>query len=76
MNNDEIVVLFKLAESFAERTYKELFNINPDTSHYATRELLNALSQAWLTGYAYLRTDAELERSIDEVYGFFVETDY
>lgn len=76
MNNEETVTLFKLAASFAERTYKELFNQQPDTSQEATRELLNALMQAWLTGYAYLRLDPQLDNSIEEVFGFFVESVY
>lgn len=73
MNNEEITTLFKTAASFAEQTYKELFNRQPDTSAEATRELLDALMQAWLTGYAYLSRDPQLNNSIEEVFGFFVE---
>lgn len=76
MNNEEITTLFKMAASFAERTYKELFNQQPDKRREATRELLDALMQAWLTGYAYLRMDPQLDNSIEEIFGFFVESDY
>lgn len=76
MNNNEINTLFTIAASFAERTYKELFNYNPDTSKEATRELLDMLMQAWLTGYAYLRIDPQLDNAIEEIFGFFVESTY
>lgn len=76
MDNNEINALFKIAASFAERTYAELFNYQPDTSKEATRELLDALMQAWLTGYAYLRIDPQLDNAIEEIFGFFVESTY
>lgn len=74
MNNEEITTLFKMAASFAERTYKELFRFKPDKNPEAKRELLDALQQAWLTGYAYIRKDPELVISIVEEFGFFVDT--
>lgn len=76
MNENEINALFEKAESFAERTYFELFNHKPDTSNEATREMLFKLMQAWLTGYAYLRIDPKLDRTIEAVFGFFVESVY
>lgn len=76
MDNSEINSLFTIAASFAERTYTELFNYQPDTSKEATRQLLDALMQAWLTGYAYLRLDPQLDNAIEEIFGFFVESDY
>lgn len=76
MNDKETTALFKIASSFAERTYKELFGYQPDTSKEATRQLLDALLQAWLTGYNYLRISQELSNSIEETFGFYVESDY
>lgn len=76
MNTEEINDLFETAESFAERTYKELFNQIPDTSKEAVRELLASLMQAWLTGFAYSVLDVELDAMIEEVFGFIVESDY
>lgn len=75
MNNDELTTLFRTAALFAEQTYQELFNYQPDTNQRATQELLDALMQAWLTGYAYTRTDPQLNNSIEEVFGFFVKSD-
>lgn len=75
MNDKEITVLFKIASSFAERTYKKLFGYQPDTSKEETRQLLDALMQAWLTGYSYLRIDAELNNTIEKIFGFYTESD-
>lgn len=75
MNNQETTALFKIASSFAERTYKELFAYYPDPSNEATRELLGALQQAWLSGYNYLRMDTQLSNTIEEIFGFYVESE-
>lgn len=74
MDNTEINSMFDTANLFAERSYFELFNCQPDTSNEDTRKLLDALIQSWLTGYAYLRVDQRLDNAIEEKFGFFVDS--
>lgn len=73
MNENEINALFEMSESFAERTYFELFHSKPDKSKAETREILFTLMHSWLTGYAFLRKDPYLAKTIEAVFGFFVE---
>ena len=72
MHNYEIDALYKIASEFAERTYTELFDTSIDTNKPETRELLDIIMQAWLSGYNYLRQSDDMQDSVEMIFGFYV----
>lgn len=77
MNKLETSALLTIAIDYAENAYKETFLKLPDYSQEQDRLILDTITQAWLTGYNYLRNDIDLSRVICDKFGFYInEEDY
>lgn len=72
MNKLEQNALLKIAIHYAEKAYAETFLTLPDCSCEQTRQVLDCLTQAWLTGYNYLRNDLNLSHLIYNKFGFYI----
>lgn len=72
MNKFEQNALLNIANHYAEKAYSETFLTLPDCSQEQTRQFLDSLTQAWLTGYNYLRKDLDLSHLILKKFGFYV----
>lgn len=73
MSITEINALFAIASKFAEQSYYELFSKQPDTANEATRQILDMLMQAWLSGCSYMKISPTLESYIEEIFGFYID---
>lgn len=72
MNKLETNALLTIAIDYAEKAYKETFFTLPDISKEQDRLIFDTITQAWLTGYNYLRNDIDLGRVICNKFGFYI----